>query len=332
MTVAVEHSTAAGAAPGHEHHDVFRSVVERLNRQSVDKHFDAYTDVDWDGPGMAVDPADPRFRIWSFDPLARTDWYLAQSPEVQSRVGLHRVAAAMRIGWEFENVLMRGLLEYVFWLPSNRPQFRYSHHEIIEECQHTLMFQEFVNRTGLDVRGMPVDMKVGSRLVVHMSRIFPALFFMFVLGGEDPVDHVQRLQLRGGESHPVVERIMRIHVTEEARHVSFARQFLKRTVPDLGPVRRAILALWAPVLFGTMGRVMVFPPRHLRKAYGVPRRQLRRAMRSDEGRQLLRDAVAKPRKLCTELGLVGRPARALWKTMGIWDERAPAGRGDEDAS
>jgi len=167
---------------------------------------------------------------------------------------------------------------------------------------------------------------------VHLSRIFPALFFMFVLGGEDPVDHVQRLQLRGGESHPVVERIMRIHVTEEARHVSFARQFLKRTVPDLGPVRRAILALWAPVLFGTMGRVMVFPPRHLRKAYGVPRRQLRRAMRSDEGRQLLRDAVAKPRKLCTELGLVGRPARALWKTMGIWDERAPAGRGDEDAS
>ena len=246
MTVTVDHADHEqdhGAKPGRERtrdadnaedrtrDDVFASVVARLSRQSVDKHFDAYADVDWDGPDMAIDPADPRFRIWSFDPLSSTAWFQAQGPELQSRIGLHRIAAAMRIGWEFENVLQRGLLEYVFWLPSSRPQFRYIHHEIIEECQHTLMFQEFVNRTGLDIRGMPVDMKLGSRFVVRMSRRFPALFFLFVLGGEDPVDHVQRLQLRAGESHPVVERIMRIHVTEEARHVSFARQYLKRSVP-----------------------------------------------------------------------------------------------------
>ena len=339
MTVTVDHADhepAHGAKPGRERtgdagnaedrtrDDVFASVVARLSRQSVDKHFDAYADVDWDGPDMAIDPADPRFRIWSFDPLSSTAWFQAQGPELQSRIGLHRIAAAMRIGWEFENVLQRGLLEYVFWLPSSRPQFRYIHHEIIEECQHTLMFQEFVNRTGLDIRGMPVDMKLGSRFVVRMSRRFPALFFLFVLGGEDPVDHVQRLQLRAGESHPVVERIMRIHVTEEARHVSFARQYLKRSVPRLGPVRRAILSVMAPMLFGTMGRVMVFPPRHIVKAYGVPRGEMRRAMRRPESRQLLQDALAKPRKLCVELGLVSRVPRALWKMMGIWDERGAA--------
>ena len=40
--------------------------------------------------------------------------------------------------------------------------------------------------------------------------------------GEDPVDHMQRQILRGtNELPPILERLMRIHVTEEARHLSF---------------------------------------------------------------------------------------------------------------
>jgi hypothetical protein len=299
---------------------VFNAIVARLSRQSVDKHFDAYTDIDWDAPEMAINPDDPRFRLWEFDPLGATDWYRAQPPELQSRVALHRIAAAMRIGWEFENVLQRGLLLYAFWLPNNRPEFRYIHHEIVEESQHTMMFQEVIDRSGLDVRGMPTRMKVASHSVVFLSRLFPQLFFMFVLGGEDPVDHLQRRQLRSGDSHPVIERIMRIHVTEEARHISFARQYLKRTVPKLGFVQRHALSVTAPLLFGTMSRLMVFPPWNLAKAYQVPRNDLRRALRSQPSRQLLADAVSKPRKLCRDLGLMTPIARAVWKLMGVWDE------------
>jgi len=302
---------------------VFSATVARLSRQSVDKHFDAYEDVDWDAPDMQISPEDSRFSLWSFDPLAQTEWYRSQPAEVRSRVALHRVASAMRIGWEFENVLQRGLLEYAFWLPNRRPEFRYIHHEVTEESQHTMMFQEVIDRSGLDVTGMPRRMKVASRSVVWLSRVFPPLFFLFVLGGEDPVDFLQRRQLRSGESHPVIERIMRIHVTEEARHISFARQYLKRTVPRLGYVRRQILGITAPLLFGTMGRLMCYPPNSLRRAYGVPRRELIAAVRSEPGRQLLRDSVAKPRKLYTELGLTAGPARALWKIMGVWDQEGP---------
>lgn len=307
-----------------ERNDVFTSMVERLSRQSVEKHFDAYDDVDWDAPDMAISPDDPRFHLWSFDPLAATDWYRAQPPEMQSRVALHRVAMAMRIGWEFENVLQRGLLEYAFWLPNDRPEFRYIHHEVVEESQHTMMFQEFINRSGLDVVGMPRRMKVASGLVVRLSRLFPQLFFLFVLGGEDPVDHIQRRQLRTGESHPIVERIMRIHVTEEARHLSFARQYLKRNVPKLSVLRRRALADIAPLLFGTMGRIMVYPSGRMARAYGVPRAELRRARRSPESRQLLRDALSKPRRLCAELGLMTGPARLLWKAVGAWDAEEAA--------
>jgi len=322
MSTILDQKTRSGSGTDRkpERDDVFSATVARLSRQSVDKHFDAYADVDWDSPDMAISPDDPRFTLWSFDPLAQTQWYRSQSDAVRSRVALHRIASAMRTGWEFENVLQRGLLEYAFWLPNNRPEFRYIHHEITEESQHTMMFQEVIDRSGLDVKGMPRRMKVASRVVVGLSRVFPPLFFLFVLGGEDPVDFLQRRQLRSGESHPVIERIMRIHVTEEARHISFARQYLKRTVPQLGFVRRQALAFGAPFLFGTMSRLMCYPPFSLRRAYGIPRSQLIKALRSQAGRQLLRDSVAKPRKLCNELGLVKGPARLAWKLMSVWDD------------
>jgi P-aminobenzoate N-oxygenase AurF len=325
MSTVLDGTSRQGSRPddGGSHADqVFTATVTRLSRQSVDKHFDAYSDIDWDSPEMAINPEDPRFSLWSADPLAATEWYCSQPPEIRARVGLHRVAAAMRTGWEFENVLQRGLLEHAFWLGNNRPEFRYVHHEVTEESQHTMMFQEFIDRSGLDVRGMPLRMKLGSRLVVWTSRLFPPLFFLFVLGGEDPVDYLQRRQLRTGESHPAIGRIMRIHVTEEARHISFARQYLKRTVPRLGFSRRRALGACAPLLFGIMSRLMCFPPSTLVRTYRVPRSQLRKALRSETGRQLLRDSVAKPRTLCAELGLVNPIERVAWRLMGIWDDDA----------
>jgi hypothetical protein len=300
--------------------DAFSATVERLSRQSVDKHFDAYADVAWDDPQLALDPDDPRFALWGFDPVGQSEWYRSLPAAARSRIGLHRVATAMRIGWEFENILQRGLLEHAFWMPNGVPEFRYLHHEIVEESQHTMMFQEFVNRSGMDVKGMPRSMKVLSRVVIWMSRLFPELFFLFVLGGEDPVDYLQRRQLRAGDAHPLVERIMRIHVTEEARHLSFARQYLKRHVPQLGTIRRRVLADVSPLLFGVMGRVMVYPSPQTRRTFAMPKAVFRSAFRSPEGRELLRESVAKPRWLCAELGLTTRPARLLWKLMGVWDE------------
>ena len=40
-------------------------------------------------------------------------------------------------------------------MPNGSAELRYLYHEVIEEAQHSLMFQEFVNRTGLDVDGLP---------------------------------------------------------------------------------------------------------------------------------------------------------------------------------
>ena len=295
----------------------FDSLVARLSRQSVDKHHDAYADVAWDSPEMAIDSGDVRFRLPDWEAVARTDWYKSQSTQVQAAFGLARYATAMKVGGEFENVLQRGLLTHAFWLPNGAPEFRYMHHEVIEESQHTLMFQEFINRSGTNVKGLRRDEKIGSGFALRCSKTRPALFFMFVLGGEDPVDYLQRRSLAGTDTHPLLERITRIHLTEEARHLSFARNYLKQTVPKLSFARRHALALFAPLLYGSMARMMVYPRPSLLKAFGVPRQQVRQALRHPDQRAVLAESVAKTRRTCTELGLMTPAAKLLWKACGI---------------
>src|SRR5512139_1591710 len=175
--------------------EAYQRLLARLSHQSVVKHFDAYADVPWDDPAYAIDPADPRWELSDADPLGATAWYRAQPQPVRARIGLHMIATFARIGWQFESVLKRGLLEYALRLPEGAPEFRYCYHEVIEEAQHSLMFHEFVARTGLPTKP-PAILGLGDRLVIRFARRFPELFFFFVLAGEDPIDYTQREMLK----------------------------------------------------------------------------------------------------------------------------------------
>jgi hypothetical protein len=304
--------------------DRFTELVARLSHQSVVKHFDAYADVPWDEPEYAIDPTDARFELPSDSGLGATNWYRSQPAEVRARIGLHGIASNMKAGLQFESILKRGLLEYAFELPDHSPEFRYAYHEVIEEAQHSLMFQEFVNRSGLEVSGLTWDMKFGARRVIGMARRFPALFFVFVLGGEDPIDHVQRTALRSGrELHPLLERIMRIHVTEEARHLSFARQYLRTVVPTLSRAKRHSIAIQAPFILATMAAVMMRPPRSLIRAYGIPKDVIADAYGPDSAaRANVQASLRKVRTLLDDLGLITPLSKRLWKAFGIWEQPA----------
>src|SRR3546814_15698330 len=68
----------------------------------------------------------------------------------------------LKVGLQFENILIRGMMQYVFSLPNGSAEARYCTHESIEECNHTLMFQEMVNRVDSDAPGMSRPMKMRS--------------------------------------------------------------------------------------------------------------------------------------------------------------------------
>jgi hypothetical protein len=305
------------SSPGDER---WLSLLARLNDLSVHKHFDAYGDIEWDSPEYALDPTDPRWELHpELDPLGATAWYQSLPADKRARLGCEMVASKMKLGLIFENILKRGLLEFAMTLPNGAPEFRYAYHEVIEEAQHSLMFQEFVNRTGYDAPGMSRLDRPGMRWIVSLGRRFPQLFFLFVLGGEDPIDYVQRRELRSDRPiHPLLERIMRIHVTEEARHLSFARHYLKRTVPGLSPVRKVQLAVMAPLILGQMAQLMLKPSRRLVQRYDIPKDVIDEAYTNNP--QHHAETVAslqKVKKLCIELGLLRWPYPRIWKRFGL---------------
>jgi hypothetical protein len=314
MTDTITAATAANTPD-----EAWRSLIDKLNHQSVSRHFDAYVDVDWDGPAMALDPEDPRWELSADDPLGATTWYGQLPAPTRARLGCELVASKMKIGLIFESILKRGLLEFTATLPNGAPEFRYAYHEIIEEAQHSLMFQEFVNRSGFNAASLHPIHDFASRRIVKLGRRFPQLFFLFVLGGEDPIDYVQRRELRSSTHlHPLLERIMRIHVTEEARHLSFARHYLKHTVPGLPSWRRIRLAITAPIILGTMAQLMLMPSRQIVTRYQIPRTVIADAYsRNPRHRADTAASLAKVRNLCTNLGLTRAPYRSLWHLMRL---------------
>ncbi len=307
-----------------EDRKAYVGVIERLSKASVDKHWDAYSDIPWDDPDLQVDPDDPRWALPELDPLAQTEWYRTQPQHVRSRIGLWRVATHMKIGLQFENLLKRGLLTYAYKLPNGSPEFRYVLHETTEECHHSMMFQEFVNRTKMPIRGMPKALEFVAQVFPHIPRISTELFFIFVLGGEDPIDHVQRATIKSGQTlHPLQETIMRIHIAEEARHISFARHYLRHRVPKMNPVRRFVLSLVAPLILGRMARIMLAPPGPMVRHFGIPREVVRDAYHGDAWHAELRDCVAKVRDLAGELGMLNPVSKRIWMAVGIWDTPKP---------
>ncbi|MGI5288436.1 AurF N-oxygenase family protein [Nonomuraea polychroma] len=298
----------------------YEAVIERLSKASVDKHWEPYRDIPWDDPEFLVDPADPRWELPEVDKLGGHPWYRSRPPEVRATIGLWRVATAMKIGLQFENLLKRGLLNYAYRLPNGAPEFRYVYHETIEEGHHGMMFQEFVNRTGLPIRGMPGPLSAVAQVAPWIPLISTELFFVFVLGGEDPIDHVQRKVLKDGRAHhPLEETIMRIHIAEEARHISFARHYLRNRVPRMPAYRRFMLGIAAPIVLGVMARIMLAPPLAMIKHFRIPSNVVSEVyLRNTAAKNEIRESVGKTRELCAELGLVNALTRRIWRAMGIW--------------
>ena len=317
-------ATAAAPAAGpptDEEQRAYERRVERLSALSEGGPYDAYEDVPWDQPGFELDPTDPRLQLFTFDPLRRTAWYEQLDDVAKARVGLRRMAANLRVGWEFENFLQQGLLVRTLRMDNDDVAFRYSHHEIAEESHHSMMFHEFVRRYAPEAGGMPRPLKALTTPMVQVAaRRDPALFFFLVLSGEVPIDHLQRRILREEQVHPLVHRIMQIHVEEEARHVGFAQLELRRMVPRMSARRRAVLARMVPETLAISARLMLYPSAWQVRHDRIPIEELRATVRHPDSRQLLVDATARIRRLCHELDLMTPAAVAAWKRGSMWAE------------
>lgn len=319
-------------APLPTHREAYEQMLKTLSEGSVHVHFDPYEDIAWDSPELAIDPKDPRWVLpETLDPLGATAWYQALPLDQQIELGRWRVTNTIKVGGSFESILIRGLMQYAMKLPNGSPEFRYCLHEMTEECNHIQMFQELVNRTGADVPGMRLPFRLAAPFLGLIGGALPVMLMIGILGGEEPIDHYQKAVLRDArELPPALQRTMEIHIAEEARHISFADEFLRLRLPRLSRPEKAFISVAFPTLMRWLAGEIMTPPRALQRRFEIPDDVWREAFwKSPRSRSIMASYFGDMRRLAADVGLMNRASKRVWKQLGI-DGEPSRYRGEPD--
>ncbi|MFT4262517.1 MAG: diiron oxygenase [Nocardioides sp.] len=319
MTAVQPEKKTAHAAQGHQD---YYETLRTLSQASVDQHFQAFKDIAWDDPAMAIIDNDERLILNDADEIGRHPWYKTLPKQRQIEIGGYRYAQIAKVGSQFEMVLIAGIMNHNVWAKNGNPEFRYSMHEVTEETHHIQMFQEAVNRfkegSGVDVAGAPTYFKVIFPLIAAAGSLLPEIFFTGILAGEEPIDHLQKSIMRAGGSHPLIDRVMQIHIAEEARHIGFAHQWMLHHVPELSFARRQLFSAAFPVIMRVLCDVIMVPSKQAQRDMGIPDEVAREIWwDSDDSDKILRDLFTDVRALADELGIRTPVYRPLWKLFGI---------------
>jgi len=298
----------------------YPALLTRLSEMSVKKQFDPFRDIDWDAAENRIDLDDPRLGLPSVNPLAATAWYRGLAPKDQIRLGIEHMAQVLKYGIGFEALLSRGLLRFCQTVPNRSPEFRYAMHEVVEEGRHSLMFQELVDRLGSEPRTVTGFVRFANDRIERTGRTAPCFLMFCVLAGEIFIDQFNReiLALDRKAVHPLVRRIMQIHVTEEARHVCFAEQYLREHLPKASDLQRAAIAYVVPVILADTPRRMLQPDRRLRLRFRIPSSTLREAYGPGTQHRATVVATVEPiYKLFQEHGMLRSRHAAWWRVLGL---------------
>ena len=300
----------------------YEDTLRTLSEASVEQCFNAFKDIDWDSPELAVDADDDRWILPPADQLGAHPWYQALPRERQREIGRYRFANICKVGLQFEQVLIAGVALHLIWSRNANPEFRYAMHEVTEETHHTQMFQEAVNRICPDAAGAATAFKMLTPLMTTAAPLLPTGFLTGILAGEEPIDHLQKSIMRAGGTHPLVDRVMQIHIAEEARHIGFAHQYLGHHVPRIAGWERRLLAVTTPLIMRALCDVIMRPSPGALRDMGIPREVAREIWwDGEESRTVLRNMFGDVRMLFDDLGLRTGRTRWIWRAMGI-DGRA----------
>jgi hypothetical protein len=298
----------------------FEQRVRRLCEVSVQRHWTAYGDIDWGSPHDMFDPDDGVWLPQDGDVLTDTRWFADRSPAERSALGLYLFSSHMAVGVEFERFLSEGMLQLLRRLPRTSIVSRYLYHEIIEESEHSMMFQEFLARSPFTMPAYSTGFQPGHTMPAELAAEHPELFFFCVLAVERPNDAIERAYLRGAAPlHPLLRQILRIHVNEEARHVSFAEQYLLSRVPRLSARQRRGLQVQLPFAMRTHVHSVAEIPDHLCEAFSMPEDVREEATRSDQFRSTLASAIEPIRAVARRLDLVPPRMETVWDSIVDWD-------------
>ena len=296
MTASVKATAAAGR----------EEFSERLLKGSVKRSYAPIVDIDWDAP---LDP-DKFYLPPKTVSLYGTPLWDDMSRAQQIDLSRQELVNTLSAGIWFENMLNQALLRKMIHQDPTARATHYALTELGDETRHMVMFGKAIERVG----AKPMQPRLYQRMIINALPLAfrDSLLWMAALIGEEIFDSLQRQMMDDPDLQPMVQRLMRIHVTEEARHIQFARDGLRKRAPHM----RRINKLWVANINGIGGvffQYLFTNPTPYRRVGLDPREARRAARRSPHRHEVQIAGFAPLAAFLEEVGLIGPIARRMWK-------------------
>ncbi|TNC23195.1 AurF N-oxygenase family protein [Amycolatopsis alkalitolerans] len=294
--------------------DEREKTADRLLKSSANKFYDPEVDIDWDAP-LAEGKV---YQLEHRCSLYGTGLWAQLTPEQRIELGKHEVASVASNGIFFEVLLMQMLLKEIYRGDPTTRHVQYALTEIADECRHSTMFARAVERVGAPPYG-PIKIVHQLGKALPLIGYGPALYGS-ILVAEEVLDRIQRESMADENVQPLIRMVNRIHVLEEARHVTFAREEVTRGMAGMSKAELAYQRwLLASVSFA-ITRSLINP--RVYAAVGLPPRQAwETAMANPHFQETMRWAGERIMAFLDEVGLVGAPGMRMWRKSFLIDGR-----------
>ncbi|MCQ6552827.1 diiron oxygenase [Streptomyces sp. C10-9-1] len=285
-------------------------VAARLLESSARHSFDPDRELDWEAP--AEDGK------WFWPPelvsLYDTPMWRRMSEEQRRDLARHEAASLASLGIWFEVILMQLLVRHIYDKSLTSNHVRYALTEIADECRHSMMFARLIKKGGTPEYPVP-------RVYHNLARVLKTVSttpgsFAATLLGEEILDWMQRLTFPDERVQTLVRGVTRIHVVEEARHVRYAREELRRQMATAPRWEREFTRLSC----GEAARVfsVCFVNPRVYDNVGLDRRQAVAQVRaSGHRREVMQTGARRLTDFLDDVGLLRGPGRRLWKSSGL---------------
>ena len=210
-------------------------TASRLLASSEKLSYDPTVDVDWDQPWVEG----RYFTSPESSTLWGTDLWDRMSEQQRIDLTRHEVAAVASAGIWFETILSRMLLKYSQRKDPRTQHVRYGLTEVGDECRHSVMFSRLLEYCDAPYYAPHrFNAALGELFTVALAD--EAVAFAGTLYVEEILDILQRRAMDDDRVQPVCQQVNTIHVVEEARHMSYAREEMARQWGDVPRWRRAL--------------------------------------------------------------------------------------------
>jgi len=287
-------------------HEARESTAKRLLRSSLQHSYEPNLDIDWDAPLVDGAYGMPAHRV----SLYGTELWDQLTEEQRITLSIHEVCSIARVGLWFEIILMQMLLRYAYDRDPRTQHIQYALTEIADECRHSVMFAKMTERYGVpDYRPRWHTQQAG--------RVFKAIasgsaMFAGTLVAEEITDQLQREGMKDDTVQPLTRMVSKIHVTEEARHVRYAREELARITPKQNWLERAVGRWLTAVSAHRIATNLIHPDVY--RSVGLDPKVARKAARNNPHHQeTIRWSARKLVPFLREQGMISGPSEILWR-------------------